>query len=181
MMQPGSSVLAGTDAGMGAIGASFGMAAGIGGGIGDGALEAAAAGAGARRGCLKRPVMPFALPPGILTGTAAGDYLDLPSQFGPPTGWFWDVTMLALSGFTAGSVAVTRNAPAVTSSGTPVAVEHVALFSAAGVNAFPQKGNPLLAPGDRLVFTVTSALTGTCAVSGSVIQVPAERIDSYLS
>lgn len=172
-----------TDDGMVAIGARFGVMAGIGAGAGPGGAEAALAAAdgGLGRRIPKRPVMPFRLPPAILTLTAVGDYLDLPAQFGPPTGWFWDVTMISLQGFTAGAVAVSLNAPLVDSGGNPVAVEPVASFTQAGIVAFSQKGNPLLAPGDRLVFTVTAALTGIATISGAVIQVPAERIDAYLS
>lgn len=181
MRYPASSVLGGTDDGLAAIGASFGVHAGIGAGLGEGAAEAALAGAGTVLRRPKRPVMPFMLPPAILTATSVGSFLDVPGQFGPPTGWFWDITSLSLSGFTAGSVAVAKNAPMTDANGNPIAVEPVASFTQAGIVAFPQKGNPLLAWGDRLVFSVTSAITGVVQISGSVIQVPSERIDDYVS
>ena len=165
---------------MAAIGASFGISAGLGGGLGDGAADAAAEAAGlpCRR---KRPVMPFALPPGILTATSVGSYLDLPMQFGPRTGWFWDIVALTAYGFTAGAIAVTKNFPLVTAAGDPYAVEPVGSFTSAGVLTYSQKGMPLLDGSERLVFTVTSALTGNAQISGQVIAVPAERISEYLA
>jgi hypothetical protein len=168
-----------TDDAMGAIGASFGIGASVGGGIGQGADTMAAAAAGIpRRPC--RPAMPFNLPPGLLSATAVGSYLDLPAQFGPPSGWFWDITALTAYGFTAGAIAVTRNFPLVTTAGNAWALEPVGAFTAAGVLTYPQKGMPLLDASERLVFTVTSALTGTAQVSGTVIAVPAERVSEYL-
>jgi hypothetical protein len=163
---------------MGAIGASFGIGASVGGGIGQGAADAAMAAAGIRRAC--RPAQPFNLPPGLLTATAVGSYLDLPAQFGPPSGWLWDVTSLTAYGFTAGSIAVTRNFPLVTAAGSPWAIEPVGAFTQAGVITYPQKGTPLLDGSERLVFTVTSTLTGAAQISGTVIAVPAERISEYI-
>jgi uncharacterized membrane protein len=40
---------------------------------------------------------------------------------------------------------------------------------------------PLLDSSERLVFTVTSALTGTAQISGQVIAIPAERVSEYVS
>lgn len=160
-----------------AIGASFGVS--VGGGLGDGAADAAMQAAGIPRR-LQRPAMPFNLPAGLLTATTVGSFLDLPDQFGPPTGWFWDITSLSASGFTAGSLAVTRNFPLVTASGAAWALEPVGTFPQAGVITFPQKGMPLLDSNERLVFTVTSALTGSAQISGTVIAVPAERISEYV-
>lgn len=165
------------DAGLVSIAANFGIGLGAGRGAETAAMEAA----GIPCARPRQPVFPFAFPPGILTSTTVGSFLDLPDQFGPPLGWFWDVTSLTISGFTAGALAVSRNAPFVTAAGNPVAVEPVASFTAAGVVTFPQKGNPLLDGSERLVFTVTSALTGVAQVSGTVIAVPAARIDDYLS
>lgn len=170
------------DAGVAAIGASFGIGAAVGGGLGPGAGMAAddAANGTLRRVC-KRPVMPFPLPPGLLSKTTVGSFLDLPGQFGPPTGWFWDITALTAFGFTAGAIGVAKNFPLVTATGAAYAVEPVGSFTQAGVLTFSQKGMPLLDSNDRLVFTVTAALTGTAQISGQVIAVPAERIDEYLS
>jgi hypothetical protein len=164
---------------MAAIGARFGITAALGAGVGEGAAAAAAA-AGLAVAPPRR-VQPFPLPPGLLTATAVGSFLDLPQQFGPPVGWWWDITMLSLTGFTAGAVIASKNAPAVTAGGNPAAVELVWTFAAAGQQAFPQKGNPLLAPGDRLVFTVSSVMTGAAQIGGAVVMVPAERLDDYLS
>lgn len=175
------SVLQGSDAGMAAIGARFSVGAGIGAGIGEGATAAALEGAGlAARPC-KRRIIPFNLPPGLLTATTVGSFLDLPAQFGPRTGYFWDIIALTTSGFTAGAIAVTKNAPAVTPAGAPYAIEPEGNFAAAGVITFPRKGLPLLDATERLVFTVTSALTGNAQISGMVVAVPAERIDEYMA
>jgi len=164
---------------MAAIGASFGISAG--GGLGEGAADAAAMAAGAPARAAKRPVMPFMLNPGLLNQTAVGSYLDMPAQFGPPTGWFWDVVSLSAYGFSAGTVAVTKNFPLVTSAGNPYGLEPVGSFTQAGVLTYPQHGMPLLDHTERLVFTVTSTLTGQAQFSGQVIAIPAERIDEYLS
>ena len=161
--------------------ASIALSFGAGAAVGQDADDEAMAVAGMPRRPRKPPVFPFNLPPGVLIATTVGAYLDLPNQFGPPSGWFWDVTSLTAAGFTAGAVAVTRNAPFQTAAGNPVAVESVASFTAAGVLTFSQKGNPLLDASERLVFTVTSAITGVVQVSGTVIAVPASRIDEYLS
>ena len=169
-----------TDAGTAAIGAAFGVGASVGGGIGEGSADMAAFGAGmARR--LRRQAMPFNLPPGLITVTTVGSYLDLPAQFGPPSGWFWDITALSAYGWTAGSIAISKNAPITTAAGNPVAIEPVGSFTQAGVLTYPQRGMPLLDSSERLVFTVTSALTGIAQISGQVIAVPAERIDEYLT
>jgi len=167
----------GTDSGIASIAAGFGIGVAIGDQAQGNALLAA--GMGRRKPC--PAVFPFPLPPGILTTTGVGTFLDSPDQFGPPTGWFWDVTSLTLTGFTAGTIAVTRNAPAVDTLGNPIAIEWVTSAAAVGTIQFPQKGNPLLDGNDRLVFTVTGTLTGQLRVTGTVIAVPASRIDEYLS
>lgn len=167
-----------TEDAIGAIALSFGAGAAVGRGAEDGALAVAGM---PRRDCRPR-VFPFMLPPGSLTGTSVGSFQDLPDQWGPPMGWFWDITSITLAGFTAGQVVVTRNFPYVTAAGTPVAVEIVTPFNVAGTIQFPQHGNPLLDANDRLVFTVSSAITGgPVAISGTVIAIPASRIDEYLS
>lgn len=174
--------LAGTDDGMAAIGARFAVAAGFGAGLGAGAGDAAAAAAGLalpRR--VRRFVFNFNFPPGLLTATTVGSYLDLPHQFGPRTGWYWDVVALSAYGFTAGALAVTKNAPLITAAGNPVAIEPVASFPQAGVQPFPRKAIPLLDQTERLVFTVTAALTGYAQISGSVTAIPAECINDYLA
>lgn len=166
------------DAGIIAIAARFGAGAGI--AIGDQADAAAADAAGLAVRRRKRPIMPFALPPGLLTATAVGSFLDLPHQFGPRTGWFWDVAALTAYGFTAGAIAVSLNAPLITTAGNPYAIEPVGSFTQAGVITYGLKGMPLLDATQRLVFTVTATLTGQAQISGQVTAVPAERISEYL-
>lgn len=168
-----------TDRGVLAIAARFRGGAGV--AIGDGADMMAADAAGFTLPARKRPISPLQLPPGILTGTAVGSYLDLPHQFGPRTGWFWDINALTAYGFTAGAIAVSINAPMVTSAGNPWAIEPVGSFTQAGVLPYGQKGMPLLDSSMRLVFTVTATLTGQAQISGQVTMVPAERIDEYLA
>jgi len=170
----------GADSGMAAIAARFGVGLAVGAGADDAAADAA--GMPVRRP--KAPVFPFAPNPGVLTGTAVGSFVQL-DLFTPQSGWFADITSMTMTGFTAGTIAVTRGGPAVTAAGNPVAIEYVAQFTGAqaGVpQAFPQKGNPLLDANDNLYFTVTSALTGgPVIISGTAIMVPVSRIDDYLS
>jgi hypothetical protein len=168
------------DGGMAAIAARFGVGVGAAAGQGAADLAADAAGMPPRAVC-KRPIYPFGLPPGLIVATAVGSYLDLPHQFGPRTGWYWDITSLTVAGFTAGAIAVSINGPWVNSGGTIIGLESVASFPQAGVQPFPQKGMPLLDSSERLVFTVTAAITGSVLITGRVVMVPAERIDEYLS
>jgi hypothetical protein len=177
------SAMAGTDDGLAIISARFGIGAGAGLGPGASSVDddvAAAAGMGRMRP-QRRPIFSFNLPPGMITATAVGSYADLPMQWGPRPGWYWDLTSLSVYGFTAGAVAVSKNAPMVTAAGNQWAIEPEASFSQAGIVPFPQHGIPLLDPTERLVFCVTAALTGYAQVSGQVVCVPAERLDEYLS
>ncbi len=166
------------DSGVLAIAARFGGGAGI--AIGDQADTMAASAAGLAVPCRKRPFMPSPLPPGILTTTSVGSFLDLPHQFGPRSGYFWDVSALSAYGFTAGTIGVSINAPLVTPQGNPYAIEPVASFTQAGILFFSRKGMPLLDASERLVFTVTGTLTGQAQISGEITIVPAERISEYM-
>jgi hypothetical protein len=166
------------DDGMAVIAARFAFGAGA--AAGEGAEGGAMDAAGLPRRRALRPFQEFNLPPAVLTTTTVGSYLDLPGQFQPPTGWLWDITMLSVSGFTAGAVAVSLNAPLVTPAGAPCAIEPVASFNQAGILPFPRKGHPLLDSTQRLVWCVTAALTGVAQISGMVIAVPAERLSEYL-
>lgn len=162
--------------------ASIALSFGVGAAVGQGAEDGALAVAGMPRRRPQQPLFPFPLQPGIITGTAVGSFLDAPDNFGPPTGWFWDIISLSVTGITAGTVTATKNAPAVTAGGVPIAIETIwPLTAAVPVQAFPSGGYPLLDCNERLVFTVTGALTGTAQVGGMAIAVPASRIDEYLS
>jgi hypothetical protein len=165
------------DSGIASIALHFGAGAAIGEGAQDGALAVA----GMPRRQPKPPVFPYPVPSTLLTGTTVGSFVV--ADFAPQSGWFADITMITLSGFTAGTVVATKGAPAVTAAGTPVAIEYVASFPAAGVLPFPQKGNPLLDANDLLYFTVTSALTAPngVVITGVSVMVPVSRIDEYLS
>lgn len=170
-----------SDAGTAAIAARFSFGAGAAVDSAGQAPDMALEQAGMPRHGWKRPVRSMPLPPGILTATTVGSFLDLPHQFGPRTGYWWDITALSASGFTAGAIAVTKNFPFITAAGTAYALEPVGTFTQAGVLAYSQKGLPLLDATERLVFTVTQALTGTAQFSGQVVVVPAERLDEYMS
>ena len=169
------------DAGMAAIALRFGAGAGI--GLGQGTdPDDVAESAGLPRRKPKPPVFPFTPNPVFLSATAVGSYVTL-GDFSPQSGWFADVTSLSVTGFTAGGLAVTKGAPAVTAAGVPVAIEQVATFGLAGVQNLPQKGSPLLDANDLLYVTVTSALTAPngVVITGTAIMVPVARIDDYLS
>lgn len=162
------------------IAASFGIGVGLGPGAEDSALTAA--GLPARARC-KPAVFPFHIPPTPLLGTSVGSFAVLSSTVGVGSGWFWDITSLSAFGFTAGALAVTKAAPAVTPSGAQSAIEFIASFTQAGIIPFPQKGNPLLDANDDLYVTVTSALTAPSGVvlAGTAVMVPVSRMDDYLS
>lgn len=93
-------------------------------------------------------------PPQITLATGAG-VLDVPDSLGAKTGYCWSVRRLAVTGFSAGSVSVFINSQF----GEPAAV-----FSVAGVNVYG-RGEQLLMPGDRLVFTATG-ITGFVQING---------------
>jgi hypothetical protein len=166
---------------MAVIAASFGIGAAVGRDLGAEVDALIAAGGSPRLAC--RPIGMHNLPPGKLTTTGVGTFVDLPMQWGPRTGYVWDVTSLTVQGFTAGTVVVTKNAPAVDTASNPIAIEYVASFTSAGIVTFPQHGMPLLDFTERLVFTVTSALTvaNTVLITGTVIAIPVERMSEYLS
>ena len=168
----------GADTGMAAIAAGFG----VGLAVGPGADDAAADVAGLPRRRPKLSVFPFTPQPYLLTGTAVGSYV-LADLFSPQVGWVCDITSITMTGFTAGALAVTKGAPAVTAAGNPAAVEYLASFNQAGVIPFPQHGMPFLDANDTVYITVTSALTAPAGVviSGTGIMVPVTRMDEYLS
>jgi hypothetical protein len=163
--------------------ASIALHFGAGAAIGEGAQDGALAVAGMPRRRPQPQIFMFTIPPTPLLTTGVGTFAILSSTVGIPSGWVWDITSLSVQGFSAGAVAVTKAAPAVTAAGTPVAIEQVALFAVAGVQNFPTQGNPLLDANDDLYFTVTGALTAPNGViiSGTAIAVPVSRLDKYLS
>lgn len=88
-----------------------------------------------------------------LTG-GAGTY-DAADQLQAKTGYFWSIRRLTVQGFTAGSVTAYRNSAA----GEPVMP-----FPAPAVNTIG-RGELLLMPGDRLVFSATG-ITGSVTFWG---------------
>jgi len=170
----------GADAGVAAIAVRFGAAAAV----GAGAQGAAADAAGLPRRACRLPVYTAPLPGAVLTGVTLGSFIAYPWYV--PDGFLWDVTQVTCAGYTAGTITMTKGAPATVGGG---AIEYLAQFPATAAGSpvsFPQKGAPLLDANDVVYFTVTSALTlataGTGAlISGYMVVVPHSRLDDYLS
>lgn len=99
----------------------------------------------------------------------AGTTIDLPDRLQPKDGYWWDVRRLNSWGWTAGSVNVCLNDP----NG-----EVVGAFPQAG--QFTWGGNILMGPRDRLIFVVTSNITGSLFIAGQVIEVAATILPQYL-
>ena len=94
-------------------------------------------------------------PPQITLNAGAGT-LDLPASLRVPTGYYWGVRRLTLSGFSAGTAVVYLNG----AGGEPVAP-----FAQAGTFTFG-KGQLLMHPDDRLVVVATG-ITGVVQVNGA--------------
>ena len=82
--------------------------------------------------------------------------IDDPASLRAPTGFYWGIRRLTLSGFSAGTAVVYLNSQY----GEPVAP-----FAQAGTFTFG-KGQLLLHPGDRLVVTA-SGITGLVQLNGA--------------
>lgn len=95
--------------------------------------------------------------------------IDVPDLLMAKTGYYWDVRRLALTGWSAGSVTVYRNA----SGGEPVAV-----FATPGVIVYG-KAHLLLHPGEKLV-AVGTGITGFVQLNGDVIALEAWLLPQYL-
>lgn len=100
----------------------------------------------------------------------ANDVIDQPDALMAKTGYWWDIRRLTITGFTAGTITVYRNA----NGGEPVAP-----FAQAGMFTFG-KGEVLLHPGDRLVAVGVST-TGTWQMWGEATSVEAWYLPEYLS
>lgn len=108
-----------------------------------GALESAERWRRDCAGALQQATIPVNNP------NAAG-VIDLPDLLACKTGYVWSIRRLVVTGFSAGSVAVYKNA---------VGGEIVAPFPSAAVFTYG-KGQLVLQPGERLIFAGTG-LTGT--------------------
>jgi len=151
-----------TDAGLAVIGARFSAAAGIGLGPGaDGALDALS--------LPRRPCNPVRQVPLYATAFAGSGTITQPATLGPPTGSYWSVRRLAVSGFSAGTVTFYVNDPAG---------EIAAVFAAAGVQTF-NRGGVLIHPQDYLV-AVGATITGNVTVIGAADQFPDWYLSEYL-
>lgn len=170
----------GTDAGIASIALSFQAGAGL--GLNANPDDVAALAGLPRHRRPRPPVFPFTPQPYILAGTAVGSCVVL-SLFSPQSGWVVDLTSITVSGFTAGAIAITKGAPAVTAAGAPAAIEYVGSFTAAGIFPYPQHGMPLLDANDVLYATVMAALTAPngAVITATGIMVPVSRMDEYLS
>lgn len=120
-----------------------------------------------------RPRIPWeACHPVWFTGsiplTAGAGSLFQPNLYGPEVSYWWDLRVLNLTGFTAGTVTVALNA----AGGQTIAV-------ATSIGEFTWSAQHLLGPQDSLVFTA-SGITGTVAVAGQAIEVGAAWLPEYL-
>jgi hypothetical protein len=79
---------------------------------------------------------------------AVNGVIDVPQALAVPTGYFWSIRRLTLSGFTAGTAVIYLNGLAGTTAGEPIP------FAQAGMFTFG-RGEMLLHPGDRLVVIAT--------------------------
>lgn len=110
-------------------------------------------------------VIPLAPP----QATAAPFTIDTPDLLMAKTGYYWDVRRLSLSGWSAGSVTVYRNA----SGGEPVA-----LFATPGILVYG-KAHLVLHPGEKLV-AVGTGITGFVQLNGDVVAIESWLFPSYL-
>ena len=150
------------DAGVVAIGARFSAAAAA--GLGQGAGDAADAVMGPPRQMCPVRQVPFYASEFSGSGT-----FTQPATLGPPTGHYWSVRLISVTGFSAGSVAVTLNS---------VAGPVVASFAAAG-QQYLARGVVLLRYGDYLVLTGTG-ITGTVRPQGQADLFPDWYLPEYL-
>jgi hypothetical protein len=97
--------------------------------------------------------IPFA---GAITLSGGAGTDDQPDKLQAKTGYIWCIRRLTVQGFTAGTVTAYRNSTA----GEPVLP-----FATAGVNTLG-KGQLLLMPGDRLIWSATG-ITGTASYWGA--------------
>jgi hypothetical protein len=86
----------------------------------------------------------------------AAGVIDDPAQLRANTGYYWSVRRLVLSGFSAGSAIVYKNA---------LGGEVMEIFTAAASMKYARSAM-LLAPGDRLIVQVTG-ITGTVQLNGA--------------
>lgn len=159
MSQPGN------DAGTAAIGVRFRAEAGAGLGLGQGAGHAVSGLLDAPRG----PGYEVRQVPFYASEFSGSGTFTQPATLGPPTGWLWSVRLLSVTGFTAGTVTVTKNAAA-----GPLVAE----YAAAGPQTFP-RGAILLRAGDYLVFT-GAGITGTVLPQGEADAFLAQYLGEYL-
>lgn len=101
--------------------------------------------------------------------SAGAGVLNEPSQYGPPTLFYWSVRRITCWGFTAGTVTGYLDS---------VNGEAVAPFAQAGVFTFG-KGELLINPQSWLVFQA-AGITGTVAVAGRADQFPVSHLRYYL-
>jgi hypothetical protein len=99
--------------------------------------------------------------------TAGAGVLQPTDSSGPMTGQYWSIRRLVASGYSAGSVAVYRNA-VITGTGAAAAAAGEILFTFPQAGAYTfGRGEMLLSPDDFLVFVATgiTLITGQSGVS----------------
>jgi hypothetical protein len=122
----------------------------------------------ARRVERSHAIFPFDFNPVLAQGSAV--VVAAPAQFSPNEGYFWDVRKVTAASFTAGSVAMYKNAA------NDANAEVV--FTQAG-SYFFGSGQLILNSNDFLVFT-GSGITGNITISGRAILVRADYLADYL-
>jgi hypothetical protein len=90
--------------------------------------------------------------------TVAAEAIDQPDALMCKTGYIWDIKRLTLSGWSAGSVQVTKNS----------ALGEVLVSFPVPATATFGKLQQILMPGERLVI-VTTGITGTVQLQGSAV------------
>jgi hypothetical protein len=78
----------------------------------------------------------------------AAGVIDVPQAMSAPTGYYWGIRRLTLSGFTAGSAVIYLNGLGGATVGEPIPFDQAGMFTFG-------RGELLLHPGDRLVVNAT--------------------------
>jgi len=121
----------------------------------------------AQQALITRAVHPIAVPAAAIAGNGT---IDDPMKFGPRDGYAWDMKRVTAASFTAGTVAVYKNAVADANQ----------LFTFTSAGTWWITGNDMiLMPGDRLLF-VGAGITGNITISGDAIQVELAWLGAYL-
>lgn len=134
------------------------------------ALQRERSDAAARRIERSHAIFPFDFNPATVPLAAGAGTLNSPGLYSPNEGYFWDIKKITAASFTAGSVAMYKDAANDANSEV--------VFASAG-SYFFGTGQLLLNSNDFLVF-VAAGITGNVTISGRAIQVRADYLADYL-